>query len=232
MKKYQKLIILSSILLVLIALITLAMIFDVNVGLFKNLSISGIKAKGEFVDNLLLQEALETANNTIAKTTLADAKNDFDVAKEKYENIDPSTIEIVQEATKEENYFIEYLWIVLGNYATANNVAIDIITPGSNHVIEVETSDEDEETEDDKDDKNNKGDNTTTNSQNTSNTVTALDDGIKIIVEGRYANLADFVFDVENDKSLRFRLDNIKMSYTKDNAVQATFDVLSLSVVK
>jgi len=55
--------------------------------------------------------------------------------------------------------------------------------------------------------------------------------GIKITVEGRYANIADFVFDVENDKSLRFKLDNIKMAYSGDNKVKATFDVLSLAVL-
>ena len=65
-----------------------------------------------------------------------------------------------------------------------------------------------------------------------SNTNSTLRSGIKITIKGRYANVADFVFDVENDKSLRFKLDNIKMTYAGDNEIQATFDVLSLSVLK
>ena len=59
-----------------------------------------------------------------------------------------------------------------------------------------------------------------------------MNSGIKITVQGRYANVADFVFDVENDKSLRFRLDNIKMTYTENNAIQATFNVLNIKVKK
>ena len=54
----------------------------------------------------------------------------------------------------------------------------------------------------------------------------------KLTVTGRYADVADFVFDVENDSSLKFKLDNIKMTYSKDNLIVASFDVLSLSVSK
>lgn len=195
MKRYTKLIILSVVLLVLIALITLAMIFDVDLMLFRNLSIAGIQEKKLAVEVLMQRQTVEESNNTIAKSELQTSKNSFDVAKEDYENIDKSTIEIVQEATKEEKYFIEYLWIVLGNYATTNNVAINITTPGAG--AEGETA----------------------------------GTGVQITIEGRYSNIADFVFDVENDKSLRFKLDNIKMTYSGNNKVKATFDVLSLAVL-
>ncbi|MBQ8043312.1 MAG: hypothetical protein IJ272_04080 [Clostridia bacterium] len=195
MKRYTKLIILSVVLLVLIALITLAMIFDVDLMLFRNLSIAGIQEKKLAVEVLMQRQTVEESNNTIAKSELQTSKNSFDVAKETYENIDESTIEIVQEATKEEKYFIEYLWIVLGNYATTNNVAINITTPGAG--AEGETA----------------------------------GTGVQITIEGRYSNIADFVFDVENDKSLRFKLDNIKMTYSGNNKVKATFDVLSLAVL-
>lgn len=215
MKIYIKTIILSGVLLVLIALMTLAMIYDVDLFLFKNLSISSMKQKKVDLDALMLAQAKEQTNNKNAKNNLKSAKDSFDVAKQKYENISQETIELVQEATKEEKYFIEYLWIVLGNYATANNLGISIITPGSTADI----------------DKNN----STNNSPIVDSVVgtgSSNKDGIQIIVEGRYANVADFVFDVENDKSLRFRLDNIKMAYEEDNRIQATFDILSLAVLK
>ena len=205
MKKYIKTIIFSTLLLILIALITLVMIFDVDLVIFKNLSIAGMQEKDMLVENLMQKQLQEENNNRNSKSQLQSAKNSFDVAKEAYENIDESTIEIVQEATKEEKYFIEYLWIELGNYATANNLGINIITPGS------------------------------TNSTSTSSSSagsTGANSGVKITVEGRYANVADFVFDVENDKSLRFKLDNIKMTYSGDNQITATFDILSLSVLK
>lgn len=219
MKKYTKLIILSVVLLVLITIITLAMTFDLDLKIFKNLSIAGIQEKKMAVEVLMQKEIMEQANNAAAKADLQTSKNSFDVAKEAYENIDKSTIEVVQEATKDEKYFIEYLWIVLGNYASANNVAINIITPGStqsSNATNGEAGQSGEPTEPDVGG---------TTSGSTAST------GIQITIEGRYANIADFVFDVENDKSLRFKLDNIKMTYSGNNKVKTTFDILSLAVL-
>lgn len=258
MRKYDKLITLSSILLLLIVVITLAMVYDVDLFLFKNLSIAGVKEKKMAVDELIQKQTIEEFNNLQAKQELNESKNDFDVAKEAYESIDDSTIAIVQQATKEDKYFIEYLWVVLGNYAKTNNVGIDVITPNSTVVSKEEKT---EETDDTKESSNQTTKSTETNKATTNketnqnatdqtttaqsrldalgereetnqDTVKALDDGIKIVVVGRYANVADFVFDVENDKSLKFKLDNIKMQYAGDNKVEATFDVLSLDVLQ
>lgn len=225
MRKYTKLIILSAVLLVIIVLITLAMIFEVDMFFFRNLSITGIQEKKLAVESLIEKQALEETNNSKAKTELQNSKNSFDVAKEAYESIDESTIEMVQEATKEEKYFIEYLWIVLGNYATTNDVAINIVTSGAtNTTTNQETSSEDNESPE--------MDRADSNSATNNNSTSTLKSGVKITIEGRYANVADFVFDVENDKSLRFKLDNIKMTYSGNNKIQATFDVLSLAVLK
>lgn len=230
MRQYTKLITLSVVLVVIIAAITWVMISDIDLGLFKNLSIAGIQEKQMQVENLMVQQNIQELGNTAAKAEQQTAKNSFDVAKQQYEDIDASTISIVQEATKEENYFIEYLWIVLGNYASANKVAINILTPGAVNEVIVET----EEGEEDKDNnnKNEKQEDDGAISETPQVEVKPLMSGIKITVEGRYADVADFVFDVENDKSLRFRLDNIVMAYSKNNKIKATFDVLSLSVLK
>lgn len=218
--KYNKLITLSIVLVLLIALITLAMIYEVDFVLFKNLSIAGIQEKKMSVETLMQKQTQEEANNATAKSTLQKSKNSFDVAKQEYENIDESTITIVQEATKEVKYFIEYLWIVLGNYANANGVDIAIITPGSTVAQNADSS------------TNTNTGNTTDTNANVSGSLSPLTSGVKISIKGRYANVADFVFDVENDKSLKFKLDNIKMTYSGNNQITATFDVLSLSVLK
>lgn len=232
MKRYIKMIVLSVALLALIALITLAMIFDVDVVLFKNLSIASIQQKKFDVEALLVAYAKEETNNSNAKDNLKAAKNSFDVAKQTYDNIDASTIEIVQEATKEEKYFIEYLWIVLGNYATANDLAISIITPGSTVDIDKNTTTNNQTNNVTNNQENNQ---TNTNSPIIDSVVgsnTTSNNAVRVIVEGRYANVADFVFDVENDKNLKFKLDNIKMAYKGNNKIQASFEVLSLSVLK
>ena len=155
---------------------------------------------------------------------MQNSKNAFDVAKETYENIDESTISIIQEATKEEKYFIEYLWIVLGNYATANEVAINIVTPGATN--------EDSNNSDNSQAGDNVEDAGMPSGSLANSTTSSVGTGIKITIEGRYANVADFVFDVENDKSLRFKLDNIGMTYSGNNKIKATFDILSLAVLK
>jgi len=223
MGRYSKLIWLSVILLAIIAAITLAMTMDMDFMFFKNLSIAGIQEKQLVIESLMAKENIELGKNSGQKEQLQVSKNKFDVAKSEYESIDESTITIVQDATKEVKYFIEYLWIVLGNYATANKVEIDIHTPGSTISEPVKETEDGTETNAYAID---------TNSTISSGVTTSSNTGIKISVKGRYANVADFVFDVENDKSLKFKLDNIKMDYAKDNKVLATFDVLSLAVLK
>lgn len=224
MTRYTKLIVLSVVLLVVIALITLVMIYDVDLMLFKNLSIAGIQEKKMSVETLMAKQIIEETNNRTAKEDLKTSKDAFDVAKEIYENIDESTISVIQEATKEEKYFIEYLWIVLGNYATANGVKINILTPGSTN----ETADNSNNSQMGEDEE----DSGITSDPLSGSMSSGLQDGIKITIDGRYANVADFVFDVENDKSLRFKLDNIGMTYLGNNDIRATFDVLSLAVLK
>lgn len=222
--RYSKLIWLSVILLALIAVITVVMTMDIDLVLFKNLSIAGIQEKQLVIENLMAKEHGEVGKNAAQKEQLQMSKNKFDIAKSEYESIDESTITIVQDATKEVKYFIEYLWIVLGNYATANKVEIDIQTPGSTISKPVEETEGTTES--------NAYTSDVASTAISSGVTTSSNTGIKISVKGRYANIADFVFDVENDKSLKFKLDNIKMDYAKDNKVLATFDVLSLAVLK
>lgn len=238
MREYKKIIILSSVLLILIVLITLVMIFDVDFVLFKNLSIAGIGKTKNNVDVLVKLEQFEEQNLITAKDELAKAKTTFDEAKNTYNNIDESTIAIVQEATKNENYFIEYLWVVLGNYAKANSLDIDIVTPGSTKETTINNEAGSTTVTTPTGETVNGGTTQNTNKENTGTTTdktldtSVQDNAIKIVVRGRYSNVADFVFDVENDKELRFKLDNITMTYLKDNSIEATFNVLSLNVKK
>ena len=88
MKQHIRIMILSLILLIVIALITLAMIYDVDLGLFKNLSIAGIQVKKLNVQTLMISQYEEEEKNIAAKTELQTSKNSFDVAKETYESID------------------------------------------------------------------------------------------------------------------------------------------------
>ena len=185
------------------------------------------------------KESTVKAEHQSALDSLEQAKNTYEIEKKKFDTIDQATVDLVKEATKDEKYFIEYLWITLGNYATDNNLIIDVITPGSTLSSTGETL-------------NGSGSDTGTgtgnalggginfggsdtgagNSRPTTDTSSVANNSIRIIVKGRYANVADFVYDVENDKELKFRLDNIKMVYKSNNQIEATFNILSLQVKK
>ena len=213
MRQYIKSIVLAVVLIVLIVLAVLVLTNNRDLVIFKTLSIAGIQ-----------KETSESATYNSNKATLDRAKNSYDVAKEQHENIDESKRSAVEELNKETKYFIEYLWIVLGNYATVNKVDIDILTPGATYTNST--------TKPEGENKENAENPEGTGEVVEENNVSSLTSGIKITIRGRYADVADFVFDVENDKSLRFKLDNINMVYAQNNTIQATFDVLSLSVLQ
>lgn len=211
-KELKKIIIMSVTLLLLVVGLVLVLTMNIDFGIFKNLSIANISVEKDLVEALIVSEKAENAKHAATLEELDKVKTQYDAAKDKFEKIDESTLELVEEATTDEKYFIEYLWIVLGNYARDNNLMINIITPGSTSAV-------------------------TGGTEESGKTESAVDpsvkDGsIKLIVSGRYADVADFVYEVENDKELKFKLDNIKMSYTKNNAITATFNVLSLKVKK
>ena len=45
-------------------------------------------------------------------------------------------------------------------------------------------------------------------------------------------NVSDFVFAVENDNELKFKLDNISMEYLSGTSIKATFDVKNMIIKK
>lgn len=59
----------------------------------------------------------------IKQGEVAKAKNDFEANKQAYESLAANaTDEQLEAATKEETFLLDYLWIVVGNYANDNNV--------------------------------------------------------------------------------------------------------------
>lgn len=254
----KKIIILVSIFLLLIGATTYIIIEDINLGSIGILSISGIKEK-----NIALEKEEEKYSNNKStfetkEASLNNISNEFTEEKDKYEKITDTTLDIVKDAIKEVDYSVEYMWIVLGNYAYKNGLTIRIeeVQPGT--VAQEETTDEKLE---DTGDETKKTDNTGTantgdaaNTSETTKTTTTSKDNIKtntntsenaqttlttstekvlkLTVNGRYSDVADFVFEVENDKSLRFKLDNITMKYSSDNKITATFDVYGLTIRK
>ena len=220
LKEYKKIIIMTLILLILIIGIVVVLTSEIKFGKLRSVAIFTMSESKEELDNLIEREASTKAEQ---QSSLEKTKNSYEAEKQKFEKIDKSTLDMIREATKDEKYFIEYLWITLGNYADENNLAIEIITPGSTSAVTGESMGN----------AGASGNGSGSNTQSKPNLDASVSNGaIRIVVRGRYANVADFVYDVENDKELKFRLDNIKMSYKSNNQIEATFNVLNLQLKK
>ena len=55
---------------------------------------------------------------------------------------------------------------------------------------------------------------------------------LRVKVQGTYLNVAEFFYQVEQDKALRFNLDNIRMEYISNNDISAIFEVKDLILNK
>ena len=216
-----------------------------------------------------LSAAQDTYYSTIQK--LEGAQDEYNKQKNKYNSISDETIDIIKEATTEESYNIEYMWITLGNYAKKNNLEIVLVEPGGTATTDTSS-----------DAKNSNGSNsnnsattttttTTTNTNNTTanntatttnntttnnstnsnatttnnnqtstdgtnstsdNTTSSSGSALKVQLKGSYMNVSDFIFEIENDTSLRFKLDNISMDYVEGTTIKTTFDVKNVVVNK
>lgn len=258
-KKLIKIIALIAALIVLVGAVVYILISGVSLGPIKAISVAGIGQQSDAVQQAKdsLSKAQSQYDNNLSSLELA--KKEYNNQKEKYELISDETINAVKEATMEEEYMIEYLWITLGNYATAHNLELAIIEPGGS--VEGNTPD-DAGVESDETAAstgtgvagNSSGVTSTTNSETTGSSTSGTTqdgqtstpeqttsvttglsssaDALTVQVKGSYIDLADFVFEVENDTSLRFRLDNIKMKSAGGAQVITSFNVKDFTVLK
>jgi hypothetical protein len=243
----KKMIIISSILGVTVILIVLLMLLGANLIIVKIPSISSLL--GEYGLVKKSEKDLSTAQGTYYTTVsnLEKAENDYSKQKNKYNSISDETINVIKEATTEESYNLEYMWIKLGNYAKKNNLEIVMVEPGgkqstntnnnsssgssTNNTNSNSTTTTTTTTTTSSSTTNNSTDPSTNNSSDAS-ASTSSSSALKIEVKGSYMNISDFIFEVENDTSLRFKLDNISMDYVEGTTVKASFDVKNIVINK
>ena len=194
MKQYIILGVLTLVLVLLIVGTTYVALNTISLGDISILSVSDMQKQKE---ELVIEESnliIIKSQFDLATNNLVNAQSAYKTSRDRYNEISDEDIETIKEATKEDHYYVEWLWIVLGEYAEDNNLTLKVIDPR-------------------------KGDE-------------ASGEGtVQINVVGRYQDIANFVFEVENDNELRFKLDNMAMTYNSDNKVSATFDVLGMEVL-
>lgn len=247
----KKMIIISSILGVTVILIVLLMLLGANLIIVKIPSISSLL--GEYGLVKKSEKDLSTAQGTYYTTVsnLEKAESDYNKQKNKYNSISDETINVIKEATTEESYNLEYMWIKLGNYAKKNNLEIVMVEPGGKQSTNTNNNSSNSgSSTNNTNNTNNTNTNsttttTTTSSPTTNNSTnsstntssdtsasTSSSSALKIEVKGSYMNISDFIFEVENDTSLRFKLDNISMDYVEGTTVKASFDVKNIVINK
>ena len=164
---------------------------------FGEVSVLSVSDMQKQKQDLVLEEAnlmIAKSQFDVATSNLLTAQNAYKTSRDKYNSITEDDIQTIKEATKEDHYYVDWLWIVIGEYAKNNNLTLKIIDPRAGEQA------------------SNKG-------------------TVQINVIGRYQDIANFVFEVENDNELRFKLDNMSMTYNSDNKVSTTFDVLGMEVL-
>ena len=245
----KKMIIISSILGVTVILIVLLMLLGANLIIVKIPSISSLL--GEYGLVKKSEKDLSTAQGTYYTTVsnLEKAESDYNKQKNKYNSISDETINVIKEATTEESYNLEYMWIKLGNYAKKNNLEIVMVEPGGKQITNTNNNNSNSGSSTDNTDNTDSNSTTTTTTTTSSSTTnnstnsstntssdtsasTSSSSALKIEVKGSYMNISDFIFEVENDTSLRFKLDNISMDYVKGTTIKASFNVKNIVINK
>lgn len=264
----KKMIIVTSILAISIILLLVFMLLGVNLVFFRIPSVSYLLNEYNLVKKAEKELTTTQDNYYNATNSLEKAQSEYNKQKNKYNSISDETINIIKEATTEETYNLEYMWIKLGNYAKKNNLEIVMVEPGgqtdssSQNTSSTTTTSNNASTTANNNTSNTTTTTTTTATNNTSNTTTTTTSGnnastenkdnktsdnktsdkpntsstdssvLKIQVTGSYMNTADFIFEVENDTALRFKLDNISMDYVKGTTIKTSFNVKNIVVNK
>lgn len=257
----KKMIIVTSILAISIILLLVFMLLGVNLGFFRIPSVSYLLSEYNLVKKS--EKELATIQDAYYNTTnsLEKAQSEYNKQKNKYNSISDETINIIKEATTEETYNIEYMWIKLGNYAKKNNLEIVMVEPGgqmdsssqntgsttttSNNASTTANNNTSNTTTTTTTTTTNTNTTTTTTSSNNTSTdnkdnkdnktsdISSTDSSVlKIQVTGSYMNTSDFIFEVENDTALRFKLDSISMDYVEGTTIKTSFNVKNIVVNK
>ncbi|MCX8073982.1 MAG: hypothetical protein N2749_00135 [Clostridia bacterium] len=226
--KIVKFLISLVVMVVFIGLLTLVLYSNIDLKVFKIISFNSLMEISNGIETSNTNLTTQQERYSSALSSVQTAQKEFEKEKQKYESISDATIQIIKEANTTEKYNIEFMWVRLGNYAAKNKLTIILVEPGGS--VQAPTSTE----------TNSETSQTTTSSSQTPTgtqtpappTGTSNSTGLGVQVTGDYLNISDFIYEVENDKELRFKLDNISMEYVEGNNIKVNFIVKNITVEK
>ena len=237
---------LITLIILLIVLGGYTMIQGYSIGTINILSYSGIKEK----DNALQQKIDEV--NKLVRTDYANEtksieenKNKLTKTKEEYEDlvqVNPESGEVTRQL---QQYETEYLWTKIGNHAKTEGVTLKIdITkafepskPEANKQEETE-SNNNEESANTSENATNETDNESAEevTEETTEETEKSKDGhydLEFTATGPYVGIADFLYDIENDSTLGFKIEDFLIDGTDDTTglqVVATFKCKDIAI--
>lgn len=100
----------------------------------KTLSYSEIMSQGATLNSKISEiENLNGVKVSAANNKLATEKANFEAKRDEYAQLEAeASEEEIAEANKKQEYLLDYLWIVIGNYANDNNVRFKMTTDDVN----------------------------------------------------------------------------------------------------
>ena len=140
------------------------------------------------------------------RTALTTAVKNYKDKKAQYEALAPTVQqeeEVPEETTSNtKTYDVDFLWTIVGNYATEEGITIDFT------FVKSATA-------------------TATTTTSDSEYYTMAD--INFTISGSYNSLIEFIYDIEEDDRLAFEIRNFKMSKGGSD-IQATFSVIGVPI--
>lgn len=172
-------------------------------------SVSELKASSKRLNTQLAQ--LEKSSDyefAEKKKELSKVIEDYRTSKQDYEQVvsqfsteTAETLLQIQENSLKDIYDVDFLWTIVGNYATEEgiNLKFDVVK------------------------------NTTSASSlnNTSTNYVVCD--LQFIITGNYINLTDFIYDLEDDDRLNFEINDFDMQKS-GNDLQVTLNVREIKI--
>ena len=188
----MKKILISIIGVIILILICVATFKGISIGKVAIYSVKQIKADSEKLD-ATIAEANTEINQNYAKS-LADidtAINNLKTAKEEYETkVSALTQNPEIGITQIQKYKSEYLWVIIGRYATNENLRID---------LEIQE----------------------TSIQDTYN--------IKFTLQGSYVGITNFLYNIENDDELNYKVKDFKIEPTTTTTESTSGNAITTS---
>lgn len=153
-------------------------------------------------------EKMSTTDYEQKKSELKTTIKNYKDAKDEYEELIPDSISDsadamigIEENELKDIYDVDFLWTIVGNYATEEGVDLQFDV--------------------------NKNTTSASSLNNTSSNYIVCD--LKFIITGKYINLTDFIYDIEDDDRLNFEINNFNMQKNGED-LEVTLTVREVKV--